>query len=325
MGFGNSATGQHSWTIGETETRTTVASALEAGINFFDTAPGYQNGTSELYLGTALKKLTKRENVVLATKFLPRSPSEIAEGISAQAHIEKSLTASLERLGTDYVDLFIYHMWDYRSSLYDVMDGLNRVVRAGKARYIGISNCFAWQLAKANNVAQHEGFPSFVSLQSHYNLIFREEEREMIPLCTEDGILLTPYSPLAGGRLCRRPGEQTKRLQKDSYAKLKYDATQSVDALIIQRVAELAEKRGASMTGIALAWLLSKGTVPVVGATKASQVTDFSKAAELTLTGEEVRYLEEPYVPHALVGVMAQNTPAAADLGSQVWFAANSK
>ena len=186
------------------------------------------------------------------------------------------------------------------------------MVKAGKARYIGISNCLAYQLAKANDLAREEGFAQFVSIQGHYNLIFREEEREMAKLCREDNIAMTPYSALAGGRLSKRPGQTSKRLQEDSYARLKYDATAQQDAVIIDRVAELADKRGVSMTEISLAWLLQKVTSPVVGATKLSHVEGAAKAVDLVLIPEETAYLEEPYLPHKLVGVMAQNTPAAA-------------
>jgi len=205
------------------------------------------------------------------------------------------------------VDLYIYHMWDYQTPLYDIMEGLNRVVRAGKARYIGISNCYAWQLAKANALAEKEGFAQFVSVQGHYNLIFREEEREMAKLCAQDNIAMTPYSALAGGRLAKRPGETSRRLTEDSYAKSKYDATAEQDRAVILRVEELAEKHGVSMTEVSLAWLLTKVTSPVVGATKLHHVEGAVKAVALELGDEELAYLEEPYVPHALVGVMAEN------------------
>ena len=203
-------------------------------------------------------------------------------------------------------------MWDYETPLYDIMDGLNRVIKAGKARYIGISNCFAYQLAKANALAEKEGFTKFVSVQGHYNLIFREEEREMAKLCAEDHIAMTPYSALASGRLSRHPGETSKRQTEDSYAKFKYDATAEQDGIIINRVAELSERHGVSMTEVSLAWLLGKVTAPVVGATKLHHIEGAAKAVDLTLTPEEITYLEEKYVPHRLVGVMAQNTPAAA-------------
>lgn len=324
MGFGEAGNGQHSWTIDEEHTREIIKSGLETGINFYDTAIGYQSGTSEQYLGRALKDFAKREDVVVATKFLPRTPEEIEAGVSAQAHIERMINKSLENLGMDYVDLYIYHMWDYATPLYDIMEGLNNVVKAGKARYIGISNCYAYQLAKANALAEREGFAKFVSIQGHYNLIFREEEREMAKLCREDNIAMTPYSALAGGRLSKHPGETSKRLEEDTYAKFKYDATADQDQVIINRVAELAEKRGVTMTEISLAWLLTKVTAPVVGATKLHHIDGAVKAVDLELSPEEISYLEEPYVPHRLVGVMAQNTPAAAKK-QHVWSTGNQK
>ena len=262
MGFGDAGKGQHSWTIDEEHTGEIIKIGLEAGINFYDTAIAYQSGTSEQYLGRALKDFAKRDEVVVATKFLPRTPQEVEAGVTPQAHIEKMIDKSLENLGMDYVDLYIYHMWDYESSLYDIMEGLNNVVKEGKARYIGISNCYAYQLAKTNALAEREGFAKFVSVQGHYNLIFREEEREMAKLCREDSIAMTPYSALAGGRLSKRPGETSKRLEEDSYAKLKYDATEEQDNVIIGRVAELADRHRVTMTEISLAWLLKKVTAP---------------------------------------------------------------
>ena len=231
---------------------------------------------------------------------------------------------SLQNLGMDHVDLYIYHMWDYQTPLYDIMDGLNQMVKEGKTRYIGISNCFAYQLAKANALAEKEGFAKFVSIQGHYNLIFREEEREMAKLCAEDNIAMTPYSALAGGRLSKHPGETSKRLEEDSYAKFKYDATAKQDQVIIDRVAELADQRGVSMTEVSLAWLLTKVTAPVVGATKLHHIEGAAKAVELELSPQEMAYLEEPYVPHKLVGVMAQNTPAAAK-ENHVWSTGDQK
>ncbi len=324
MGFGDAKNGQHSWTIDEEHAREIIRQGLEQGINFFDTAIAYQSGTSEQYLGRALRDFAKREEVVVATKFLPRTPEEIAAGITGQQHVEQMIDSSLKNLGLDYVDLYIYHMWDYATPLYDILDGLNRVVKKGKARYIGISNCFAYQLAKANSLAEREGFAPFISVQGHYNLIFREEEREMAKLCAEDNIAMTPYSALAGGRLAKRPGETSKRLEEDSYAKFKYDATAGQDSIILQRVAELADKRGVSMTEISLAWLLTKVTAPVVGATKPQHIQGAVKAVDLVLTPEEIAYLEEPYLPHKLVGVMAQNTPAAAQ-EPHVWSTGSQK
>ena len=312
MGFGDAGNGQHSWTIDEEHSREIIRRGLELGVNFFDTAIGYQSGTSEQYLGRALKDFAERDSVVVATKFLPRTPEEIEAGVTGQVHIEQMINTSLKNLGMDHVDLYIYHMWDYETPLYDIMDGLNRVVKAGKARYIGISNCFAYQLAKANALAEKEGFAKFVSVQGHYNLIFREEEREMAKLCAEDHIAMTPYSALASGRLSRHPGETSKRQAEDGYAKFKYDVTAKQDGIIINRVEELSERHGVSMTEVSLAWLLGKVTAPVVGATKLHHIEGAAKAVDLTLSPEEITYLEEKYVPHRLVGVMAQNTPAAA-------------
>ena len=312
MGFGDAHHGQHTWTIDEEHSREIMKRGLELGVNFFDTAIGYQNGTSEQYLGRALRDFARRDEVVVATKFLPRTNQEIEAGVSGQEHIRRLLEKSLQNLEMDHVDLYIYHMWDYQTPLYDIMDGLNQMVKEGKTRYIGISNCFAWQLCKANALAEQEGFAKFVSVQSHYNLIFREEEREMAPFCREENIAMTPYSSLAGGRLSKHPGETSRRLQEDSYAQMKYGGMADQDAPIIQRVAELADRRGVSMTEISLAWLLTKVTAPVVGATKLHHIEGAAKAVDLELTDGECAYLEEPYVPHPLVGVMAQNTPAAA-------------
>ena len=319
MGFGDAANGQHTWTVDEEQSRTIIKRGLELGVNFFDTAIAYQSGTSEQYLGRALWDFApKRDQVVVATKFLPRTTEEIEKGISGQEHIERSLNRSLSNLGLDYVDLYIYHMWDYNTPIYDIMEGLNNVVKVGKTRYIGISNCFPEQLAEANALADKEGFAKFISVQSHYNLIFREEEREMIPYCQKEQIALTPYSPLAGGRLSKHPDETSKRLVEDSYAKLKYDATEKQDSGIIRRVDELAQSRGVTMTEIALAWLLAKGTVPVVGTTKINHIEGAAKATELQLSENEMTYLEELYLRHDLVGVMAQNTKAAAN-EKHVW------
>lgn len=308
MGFGDSKNGQHSWTIDEMETKKIIKSALELGINFYDTALAYQNGTSEEFTGKALRELAKRDEYIVATKFLPRSLKEIESKVSGQKHIENSINSSLKNLGLDYVDLYIYHMWDYNTPLEEIMLGLDNVIKSGKARAIGISNCFAWQLVKANYFARANSLTEFVSMQGHYNLIAREEEREMIPFCKEENIALTPYSALAGGRLAKYRGETSKRLEEDSYAKFKYDKTVELDQLIIDRVVELSKKYGVSMTEISLAWLLTKVTSPIVGATKVSQVEGMAKAVDLTLSDEDISYLEELYIPHQLVGVMAQNS-----------------
>ena len=307
MGFGDAAKGQHSWTIDEEHSREIIKRGLDLGVNFYDTAIAYQGGTSEQFVGRALRDFAKREDVVVATKFLPRTPDEIENGISGQQHVENMINISLANLGMDYVDLYIYHMWDWNTPIEDVMDGLNRIVKAGKARYIGISNCFAWQLAKANALAEKEGFAKFVSIQGHYNLIFREEEREMVPYCEEENIALTPYSALASGRLSRKPGENdTKRAAEDAYAKFKYDATADQDNVIISHVAELSEKRGVTMTELSLAWLLTKVTAPIVGATRLHHIEGAVKAVDMELKDSEIAYLEEPYVPHSVLHIIQQ-------------------
>ena len=324
MGFGDASNGQHSWTIDEEHSREIIKRGLELGVNFFDTAIAYQSGTSEQYLGRTLRDFAKRDEVVVATKFLPRTPADIEAGITGQQHIERMINKSLENLGMDYVDLYIYHIWDWNTPIYDILDGLNNVVKAGKARYTGISNCYAWQLAKANALAEKEGFAKFVSIQGHYNLIFREEEREMAMLCREDNIAMTPYSALASGRLARLPGVTSKRAEEDAYAKFKYDPTKEQDEKIIRRVAEIAEKHGVSMTEVSLAWLLTKVTAPVVGATKLSHIEQAVRAVDFELSADETAYLEEPYTPHALAGVMAQNRPESRN-EKHVWSTGSQK
>ena len=309
MGFGNAAQGMHAWTLPEEEARNIIRHALSLGINFFDTAMGYQNGTSEQFLGRAVRDFARREDVVIATKFVPRSINEREAGISGQQHVADLLDASLKRLGMDYVDLYICHMWDYHTPIEETLEGLHLAIRQGKIRYAGISNCYAFQIAKANAIAKANGWEPFISVQGHYNLIFREEERKMVPYCKEEQIAMTPYSALASGRLARRPGETSLRMEKDAYARGKYDATQEADQLIIRRVADLAERRGVSMTEISLAWLLEKTAAPVAGATKTQQLCDAAAAVNIKLTPEELRYLEELYQPHALTGIMAENRP----------------
>ena len=301
MGFGEAEAGMHRWVIGEEASREIIRRGLDLGVNFFDTAIAYQGGSSERFVGKALRDFARREDVVVATKFLPK----MDKSITGQQHVENMLNASLKNLGMDYIDLYILHAWDANTPLYETMEGLNNAVKSGKVRAIGISNCFAWQLAKANALAEAEGFAKFVSVQGHYNLIFREEEREMAPMCNLENIAMTPYSALASGRLARKPGETSARMELDAYAKGKYDATEESDNVIIHRVAEIAEKREVSMTEVSLAWLMTKVTAPVVGATKLHHIEGAAKAAELKLTAEEIAYLEEPYVPHKLVGMMA--------------------
>ncbi len=306
LGFGK-PTARHPWALGEEESERILSRAAELGVNFFDTAMSYAEGASESFLGKALKKLTRREETVIATKFLPRSEQEIAEGIGGRAHVLNCLEGSLKRLDTEYVDLFILHMWDYRTPVEELMEGLAEALRQGKARAVGVSNCYAWQLMKANAVAERNGWAKFVAVQGHYNLIFREEEREMNPCCAEEGIALTPYSPLASGRLVKPKTETSKRLQSDTFAQRKYGASAAQDDVIIDRVAELAQRRGLTRTQVALGWLLSKTAAPVVGATKLRHIEEAVSAVGVSLSPEETAYLEEPYVPHKLVGVMEFN------------------
>lgn len=318
MGFGDPLTGQHRWTLGEAESRDIIRYGLEQGINFYDTAIAYQNGSSERYVGRALCEMAKRDDVVVATKFLPRTPAQIAQGMSGKQAITRSLDQSLQNLGMDYIDLYIYHIWDYNTPVIDILEALHAVINDGKVRAIGISNCYAWQLVKANALAEREGLTPFVSVQSHYNLIMREDERELFGLCAEDGIALTPYSALASGRLSRQAEAHTLRAAEDDYARGKYDGTAEQDQVIIDRVAELAQRYQVSMTEISLAWLLTKVTAPVVGATQKHHIDGAVKAVTFQLNDDEILYLEECYQPHALSGIMAQNTPRTKDQ-KQVW------
>lgn len=308
MGFGDPNKGGHAWTLDQEATTAIISHALDQGINFFDTAIAYQGGTSEQYVGKALSQLAKRGDVVIATKFLPRTEEERQNKVSARDHIEGSLNASLNNLGMDYVDLYIYHMWDYHSPMEDIMEALDSLVKAGKTRYIGISNAYAYQIATANAYARAHNLTEFVSIQGHYNLIFREEEREMNRFANENNIALTPYSALASGRLSRLAGDNSsQRMNLDNFAKSKYQDTADQDQEIIQRVHEIAEKYQVTMTEVSLAWLLTKATAPVVGATKVHHIDGAVAAVNLKLTAEDIHYLEELYSPHPLVGVMANN------------------
>lgn len=321
MGFGDNTIGQHSWTVGEDETRKIIKYALDNGINFFDTAIAYQLGTSELYVGRALRDMAKRDDVIVATKFLPRTAEEIDKGVSGQQHIEDSINASLEHLGMDYVDLYIYHIWDYKTPMEEILEGMNNVVKEGKARYLGIANVFPYQLVKMNDLAEKNGWAKIISVQNHYNLIMREEEREMFQLCHEDGIAMTPYSALASGKLSRKPGESSNRLQMDAYLHHKYDATADEDNKIVGRVAELADRYGVTMTEISLAWILRKVDAPIVGATKLHHIDGPVNAFNIHFTDGDMKYLEELYVPHRLEGVMADNKPTMAN--EPVWVTAS--
>ena len=307
MGFGEVREGAlHKWTLGPEDTKAIIAQALDAGINFFDTAMAYSFGTSEEYVGQALRELAPRDHWVIATKYSPRMPQQVDPAVSGADWIRTCIDNSLSRLGVDTIDLYYMHSWDYGTPIEESLEALNEAVVAGKVRALGVSNCHPYQLARANDIAAAHGWARFEAIQSHMNLIFREDERELLQLCAEEGVSTMPYSALAAGRLSRKPGETSKRLEMDTFAKGKYDATAEQDSLIIERVAEVAEKYGTSMTAVSLAWLLTKVTSPVVGATKPHHLEGPAAAADLVLAPEDIAYLEEPYVPHVLVGVMAQ-------------------
>jgi len=305
MGFGDAEHWTHKWVLNEENSRPVIRKALELGVNFFDTANVYSTGVSEEILGRALKDFARRDEVVIATKVRGRMrPGPNGEGLSRKA-ILSEIDNSLKRLETDYVDLYQIHRWDYETPIEETMEALNDVVRAGKARYIGASAMFAWQFQSALHAAEKHGWTRFISMQNHLNLIYREEEREMLPLCRAEGIGLVPYSPLASGRLTRDwASEQTMRSETDQIAKSKYDSTAETDQRVIERVAEIAGKLGVPRVHIALAWLLQKQpvTAPIIGATKISHLEDAVGALSVKLTPEDVAYLEEPYVPHYIVG-----------------------
>lgn len=306
MSFGVAERWVHPWVLDEEHSRPIIKKALEKGINFFDTANVYSDGTSEEIVGRALKDYANRDEIVLATKVhfrMHEGPN--GAGLSRKA-IMSEIDKSLKRLGTDYVDLYQIHRWDYSTPIEETMEALHDVVKAGKARYIGASAMYAWQFQKALYVAESHGWTRFVSMQNHLNLIYREEEREMLPLCKEEKIGVIPYSPLASGRLTRDWSETTKRSETDQVQKSKYDATANTDRQIVERVAAIAEQRGVSRAQIALAWLLQKEpvTAPIIGATKLSHLDDPVAALSITLTPEEIASLEEPYVPHPVVGAV---------------------
>jgi aryl-alcohol dehydrogenase-like predicted oxidoreductase len=304
MSFGEVQPGGHQWVLDEERSRPIIKKALELGINFFDTANIYSAGTSEEIVGRALKDYANRDEIVLATKVWGRMhQGPNGAGLSRKA-IMSEIDNSLRRLGTDYVDLYIIHRWDYNTPIEETMEALHDVVKAGKARYIGASAMYAWQFQKALQVAEKNGWTRFVSMQNHLNLIYREEEREMLPLCKEEKIGVTPYSPLASGRLTRDWSETTYRFETDQVQKSKYDATANTDRLIVDRVASMAEKHGVPRILIALAWLLQKEqvTAPIIGATKISHLEDAIGALSIKLSPEEIAFLEEPYVPHPIVG-----------------------
>jgi len=309
MGFGDAKRWIHPWVIDEENSRTIIKKALDLGINFFDTANVYSDGTSEEFVGRALKDYANRDEIVLATKvYFPMHKGPNGSGLSRK-HIMSEIDKSLKRLGTDYVDLYQIHRWDYNTPIEETLEALHDLVKGGKVRYIGASAMYAWQFLKALHVAEKNGWTKFVSMQNHLNLIYREEEREMLPLCKEEKIGVIPYSPLASGRLTRDWSNTTLRSETDETQKSKYGATENTDQLVVERVAEIAEKQGVSRSQIALAWLLQKEpvTAPIIGATKISHLEDSVGALSVNLTAEEVAYLEEPYVPHPVVGALGSN------------------
>ncbi|KAA1191640.1 aldo/keto reductase [Paenibacillus sp. B2(2019)] len=304
MSFGVAERWIHQWVLDEEQSRLIIKKALELGINFFDTANVYSDGTSEEILGRALKDYANRDEIVLATKVYNRMhEGPNGAGLSRKA-IMSEIDKSLKRLGTDYVDLYQIHRWDYHTPIEETMEALHDVVKAGKARYIGASAMYAWQFQKALYVAEKNGWTRFVSMQNHLNLIYREEEREMLLLCKEEKIGVIPYSPLASGRLTRDWAVSTHRSETDQIQKSKYDGTAAADQLVVERVAAIAEKYGVPRIHIALAWLLQKEpvTAPIIGATKMSHIEDAVGALSITLTPQEITFLEEPYTPHPIIG-----------------------
>lgn len=304
MSFGEAERWTHPWILDEENSRPIIKRALELGINFFDTANIYSLGSSEEFVGRALKEYANRDEIVIATKVhfrMHQGPN--GAGLSRKA-IMSEIDKSLKRLGTDYVDLYQIHRWDYSTPIEETMEALHDVVKAGKARYIGASAMYAWQFLKALHVAEKNGWTRFVSMQNHLNLIYREEEREMMPLCKVEKIGVIPYSPLASGRLARNWLETTHRSQTDQAQKWKYDATANIDSLIVDRVATIAEKRGVPRVQIALAWLLQKEpvTAPIIGVTKMAHLEEAVDALSITLSQDEIASLEELYTPHPVVG-----------------------
>ena len=305
MSYGSQA--ERAWHLDEAAAEPIVKAAIDGGVTFFDTADTYSGGVTEQITGSLLGKLfDRREDYVLATKvYFPMGPGPNDRGLSRK-HVLAAIDASLQRLGTDYVDLYQIHRWDYQTPIEETMEALHDVVRAGKARYIGASSMFAWQFAKAQNLAERHGWTRFASMQNHYNLIYREEEREMIPQCIDQGVAVLPWSPLARGVLAGNRGRQgerrTARAGDDPLSDARYNSPADFDG--VDRLAEVAAERGAPPAQVALAWLLSRPavTAPIVGATKLGHINDALAAVQLTLTEEEVRRLEEPYLPLPVLG-----------------------
>ncbi|WP_037287667.1 aldo/keto reductase [Saccharibacillus sacchari] len=304
MSYGIPERGAHEWTMGEEESRPFIKRALELGINFFDTANVYSDGTSEEIVGRALKDYADRDEIVVATKVHGKMRKGPNGGGLSRKVIMTEIDNSLRRLGMDYVDLYQIHRWDPQTPIEETMEALHDVVKAGKVRYIGASSMYAWQFLKAQHTAERHGWTKFVSMQNYVNLLYREEEREMLPLCEAEGVSVIPWSPLARGRLTRDWEESSKRSETDAFGKTLYDKTEEADRRVVEAVAAVANERGVPRAQIALAWVLQKRPVtsPIVGATKTHHLEDAVAALSIKLTDEEIRRLEEPYVPHAVMG-----------------------
>ncbi|GMA58283.1 oxidoreductase [Alicyclobacillus sacchari] len=304
MSYGVPERGNHRWVLDEEQSRPFIRRAIELGINFFDTANVYSDGTSEEIVGRALRDFARRDEIVIATKVHGRMyAGPNGAGLSRKA-IMAEIDNSLRRLGTDYVDLYQIHRWDYTTPIEETMEALHDVVKASKARYIGASSMYAWQFLKAQYTAEKHGWTKFVSMQNYLNLLYREEEREMLPLCEAEKVGVIPWSPLARGRLTRDWDEKTARSETDEFGKSLYAQTADADKRIVERVAELAQRRGLPRAQIALAWVLAKPvvTAPIIGATKMHHLEDAVAALDVKLTEDEMAFLEEPYVPHPVLG-----------------------
>jgi aryl-alcohol dehydrogenase-like predicted oxidoreductase len=304
MTYGVPERGDHPWTLPEAKSRPLIRQAVDLGINFFDTANTYSDGTSEEIVGRALKDFTRREEVVIATKvYFPTGKGPNLMGLSRKA-IFTAIDASLERLETDYVDLYQIHRWDYRTPIEETLEALHDVVKSGKVRYVGASSMWAWQFSKALHAARQRGWTPFVTMQNHYNLLYREEEREMMPLCSDEGIGVMPWSPLARGRLTRAWNEETTRIRTDQYGSKLYVSDIEADRRVVEQVAKIAAARGVRKAQVALAWIVQKPfvTAPIVGASKSEHLTDAVAALALKLDESEIAQLEAPYVPHAISG-----------------------
>jgi aryl-alcohol dehydrogenase-like predicted oxidoreductase len=304
MSFGVPERGDHPWTLHEQPSRQIIRQAVDQGINFFDTANGYSDGTSEEIVGRALKDFTRRDEVVIATKvFLPMRKGPNGGGLSRKA-IFTAIDASLQRLETDHVDLYQIHRWDYSTPIEETLEALHDVVKSGKVRYLGASSMYAWQFSKALHLARRHGWTPFVTMQNHYNLLYREEEREMMPLCVDERIGVLPWSPLARGRLTRNWDAETARTRTDEFGNKLYAATADADRMIVEQVAAIAAARGVPKAQVALAWMMQKPfvTAPIIGATKPQHLEDAVAAQTLNLEAAEIAQLEAPYVPHSVSG-----------------------